>query len=149
MKRKSVGRTVIARGWMFLVAAVVVAVASFAVYRLHGVFGTHVNTATPGGGADEIAAYNPKTVLLEVFGDPGATARISYTDLQAQPQHIDATPLPWSYQDSTTSPAVITNIMAQSDGSYLGCRIVIDGVVKVEKVVEATSAYTYCLDKSG
>jgi hypothetical protein len=142
------GRAV-ARGWMFLVAAVVVAVASFAVYRLHGVFGTHVNTATPGGGADEIAAYNPKTVLLEVFGQPGATARISYTDVHAQPQLIDSTPLPWSSEDSTTTPAVVTNIMAQTSGGYLGCRITIDGVVKVEKVVEAPGAYTYCLDKSG
>ena len=67
MKRESVGRTVIARGWMFIVAAVVVAAAAFAVYRLHGVFGSNVNTATPGGGAGEIAPFNPKTVLL--FGD--------------------------------------------------------------------------------
>ena len=149
MKRESVGRTVIARGWMFIVAAVVVAAAAFAVYRLHGVFGSNVNTATPGGGAGEIAPFNPKSVLLEVFGEPGATARISYTDVHAQPQHIESTPLPWSYEDTTTTPAVITNVMAQSDGSSLGCRITIDGQVKVEKVVEAPSAYTYCLDKSG
>ena len=149
VRRRGLMRRAVGRGWMVLVALVVVAAAAFAVYRLHAVFGSHVNTATPGGGADEISAYNPKTVLLEVFGDPGATARISYTDLQAQPQHIESTPLPWSYEDTTTSPAVITNIMAQSDGGYLGCRITIDGVVKVEKVVEAASPYTYCLDKSG
>lgn len=149
MKRKSVGRTVIARSWMFIVAAVVVAVAAFAVYRLHGAFGSHVNTTTPGGGADEISAYNPKTVVLEVFGQPGATARISYTDVHAQPQHIEATALPWSHEESTTSPAVVANIMAQSDGGSLGCRITIDGVVKVERWVDAPAAYTYCLDKSG
>ena len=148
-KRKSVGRVVIARLWMLIVAVVVVAVAGFAVYRLHGIFGTHVNTATPGGGADQFAPFNPKSVVLEVFGEPGATARISYTDVHAQPQLIDSAPLPWSYEDSTTTPAVITNIMAQSSGSYLGCRITIDGEVKVEKVVEAPGPYTYCLDKSG
>ena len=149
MKRKSVGRAVLARGWMLIVAAVVVAAASFTVYRLHGVFGSHVNTATPGGGGDELAAFNPKSVVLEVFGEPGATARISYTDVHAEPQLIDSTPLPWYYEDSTTSPAVVTNIMAQSDGSSLGCRITIDGEVKVEKVVDAPNAYTYCLDKTG
>ena len=149
VKRKSVGRAVLARGWMLIVALVVVGAAGFAVYRLQAVFGSHVNTATPGGGADEISAYNPKTVVLEVFGQPGATARISYTDVHAQPQHVESTPLPWSHEESTTSPAVVANIMAQSDGGSLGCRITIDGVVKVEKVVEAPSAYTYCLDKSG
>ena len=148
-KRRSVGRRVMARGWMLIVAAVVVAAAGFSVYRLQAVFGSHVNTATPGGGADEISAYNPKTVVLEVFGQPGATARISYTDVRAQPQHIEATALPWYHEESTTAPAVVANIMAQSDGGSLGCRITIDGVVKVERWVDAPAAYTYCLDKSG
>lgn len=134
---------------MLIVAAVVVGAAGFAVYRLQGVFGSHVNTSTPGGGADEITAFNPKTVVLEVFGNPGSTARISYTDVDAQPQLIDSTPLPWAYEDSTTTPAVVANIMAQSDGGAVGCRITIDGVVKVEKWVDGPAAYTYCLDKSG
>lgn len=146
-KRRLMSRA-IARTWMLIVAAVVVGAAGFAVYRLHGVFGTHVNTATPGGGADEISAFNPKTVVLEVFGNPGSTARISYTDVHAQPQMIESASLPWAYEDSTTTPAVVTNIMAQSDG-LVGCRITIDGVVKVEKWVDGPAAYTYCLDKSG
>ncbi|MFM9034987.1 MAG: MmpS family transport accessory protein [Mycobacterium sp.] len=135
--------------WMLIVAAVVIGAAGFSVYRLQGIFGTHVDTSTPGGGAGEIAAFNPKTVLLEVFGNPGSTARISYTDVDAQPQLIDSAPLPWAYEDSTTAPAVVTNIMAQSDGGAVGCRITIDGVVKAEKWVDAPAAYTYCLDKSG
>ena len=147
-KRRLMSRMV-SKTWMLIVAAVVIGAAGFAVYRLQGIFGSHVNTATPGGGADEIAAFNPKTVLLEVFGNPGSTARISYTDVHAQPQLIDSVPLPWAYQDSTTTPSVITNIMAQSDGGVVGCRITIDGVVKVEKWVDAPAAYTYCLDKAG
>ncbi len=134
---------------MFLVAIAVVAITGYTVHRLHYAAGGESSTATVDVGAEPIAPFNPKNVLLEVFGEPGATARISYTDIHAQPQHVDGTTLPWAYQDSTTSPAVVVNIMAQSDGGYLGCRIVIDGVVKVEKVVEGTSAYTYCLDKSG
>ena len=147
-KRRLMSRMV-SKTWMLIVAAVVIGAAGFAVYRLQGIFGSHVNTATPGGGADEIAAFNPKTVLLEVFGNPGSTARISYTDVHAQPQLIDSVPLPWAYQDSTTTPSVITNIMAQSDGGVVGCRITIDGMVKVEKWVDAPAAYTYCLDKAG
>lgn len=134
---------------MFLVAIAVVAIAGFTVYRLHYAADTKPDNTTADTGAEAIAPFNPKRVLLEVFGEPGATAKISYTDIHAQPQHVEGTTLPWAYSDTTTAPAVVVNIMAQSDGSYLGCRIVIDGVVKVEKVVEAASAYTYCLDKSG
>jgi hypothetical protein len=41
------------------------------------------------------------------------------------------------------------NISAQGDGSTLGCRITVDGVVKTERVANDPGAYTYCLDKSG
>ncbi|MCB1286583.1 MAG: transport acessory protein MmpS [Mycobacterium sp.] len=134
---------------MPIVAAVVVGVGGFTVFRLHGEFGSDHSTATPGGGADEIVPFNPKNVVLEVFGDAGAVAMISYTDVHANPQHVGATTLPWSYRDSTTTPAVIANVMAQSDGSYLGCRIIIDGEVKVERVVDIPGGYVSCLDKSG
>lgn len=134
---------------MVLVAAAVIAIAGFTVYRLHHAADANVDKSATGSSAPAITPFNPKHVLLEVFGDPGATAKISYTDVNAQPQHVDGTTLPWAYEDTTTKPAVVVNIMAQSDGNSLGCRIVIDGVVKVEKVVDAPSAYTYCLDKSG
>lgn len=138
----------LARNWLVLVAAVVVALAGFAVYRLQGAFGSQ-DPATPGGMADQIVPFNPKQVQLQVFGEPGATATITYTDVDSRPQRADDVVLPWSYEDSTTTPAVLVNVQAQGDGSSLGCRITIDGVVKVERLENATSAYVYCLDKSG
>ena len=137
------------RGWIVLVVIVVVALASFAVYRLHGIFGSNQVAATPGGAGDQIVPFNPKRVVLEVFGDPGATATISYLDVDARPQQVDGATLPWSYEDSTTKPAVVVNIVAQGNGSTLGCRIIVDGVVKAENTVNVAGAYTYCLDKSG
>lgn len=134
---------------MLVVAAIVVGVAGLSVYRLHGIFGSDPNTATPAGAAGELAAVTPKHVVVEVFGEPGATADISYTDVHARPQHVDGAALPWSYEDSTTTPAVLTNVMAQGDGGSLGCRIIIDGEVKTEHVVDTPHAYTFCLDKSG
>ncbi len=53
--------------------------------------------------------FNPKQVQLEVFGEPGATATITYTDVNARPQRVDDAALPWSYEDSTTTPAVVVN----------------------------------------
>ncbi len=141
-------RSVFARGWLVWVTIGVVALAAFAVYRLHGAFGT-LDVATPGGGADQIVPFNPKRVSLEVFGDPGATATITYTDVDSRPQRVDNAPLPWSYQDSTTTPAVLLNLQAQGDGYNLGCRITVDGIVKVERSVSESYAYVFCLDKSG
>lgn len=134
---------------MVVVAIVVVALAGFSVYRLHGIFGSHNNTSTASGVSNEIVPFNPKQVIYEVFGDPGATATINYQDVHAAPQRVDNAPLPWSYTITTTDPAVIANVVAQGDGRTLGCRIRVNGVVKDERTVNALSAYTFCLDKSG
>ena len=136
------------RHWIVLVAVVVIALAAFAVYRVQGMFGSHTGGAGAGAMPDQIVPFNPKRVLLEVFGTPGATATITYLDVNATPRHVDTT-LPWTYQDSTTVPAVLTNIQAQTDGSTVGCRITIDGVVKVEQSSDGADAYVFCLDKSG
>jgi len=141
-------RSIAARGWLVWVTIVVIGLAAFAVDRLQGAFGSQ-NTATPAGVADQIEPFNPKRVQLEVFGDPGATATISYLDVDARPQRVDNAPLPWIYDDTTTTPAVLVNISAQGDGSTLGCRITVDGVVKTENIANDPSAYTFCLDKSG
>ena len=57
---------------MVLVAVVVVALAGFGIYRLHGIFGSHNNTSANSGLSNEIVPFNPKQVVLEVFGAPGA-----------------------------------------------------------------------------
>ena len=148
MQRFSPGRALMRR-WMPLVAVLVVAVAGFAVYRLNGIFGSHAVTSTGSGNANEIVPFNPKHVVLEVFGPPGTTATITYLDVNAQPQRVDGATLPWSYDTTTTQPAVFVNVSAQGDSSSIGCRIKIDDVVKDERSVDTLNAFTYCLDKSG
>ena len=91
----------------------------------------------------------PQNVVYEVFGAPGATATINYQDVHAAPQRVDNVPLPWSYTITTTDPAVIANLVAQGNGNTLGCRIIVNGVVKDERTVNELNAYTFCLDKSG
>jgi uncharacterized membrane protein len=148
MQRLSIGSR-LRRRWMVLVAIFVVAVAGFAVYRLNGIFGSEDVTSTPSGGANEIVPFNPKRVVLEVFGPPGTTATITYLDVNAQPQRVDGAMLPWAYDTTTTQPAVFVNVSAQGDSDSIGCRIKIDNVVKDERTVNTLNAYTYCLDKSG
>nr|MCH9733479.1 MmpS family protein [Actinomycetes bacterium] len=140
--------SLVKRGWMVLVAVVVVAVAGFSVYRLHGIFGSDQDDSAASGVSDEIIAFNPKQVVLEVFGVPGAVATINYLDVNAQPQRVDNATLPWSHTITTTDPSVFANVVAQGDGDSLGCRITVDGVVTDERSVYNVNAYTFCLDKS-
>ncbi|CQD20969.1 membrane protein mmpS6 [Mycobacterium europaeum] len=148
MKRISVA-SLVKRGWMVLVAVLVVTLAGFAIYRLHGIFGSNANTSANSGLSNEIVPFNPKQVVLEVFGAPGATATINYLDVNAQPQQVKDAPLPWSFTITTTEPAVLGNVVAQGNGDTLGCRITVNGEVKDQRTVNKVDAYTFCLDKSG
>jgi Mycobacterium membrane protein len=141
--------SLVKRWWMGLVAVLVVATAGFGVYRLHGIFGSHHSSSAAEGIANEIVPFNPKHVVLEVFGAPGAVATINYLDVNAQPQQVLDAPLPWSFTLTSTEPAIVGNVVAQGNGNTIGCRITVNGVVKDERTVNAVNAYTYCLDKSG
>ena len=148
MQRVSIRRRLSQR-WMVLVAVAVIAVAGFAVYRLHGIFASQDVVSTPNNSANEIVPFNPKHVVIEVFGPPGTVATVTYLDVNAQPQRADAVTLPWAYDTTTTQPAVFVNVAAQGNSDSIGCRIKIDDVVKDERSVNTLNAYTYCLDKSG
>jgi hypothetical protein len=44
-------------------------------------------------------------------------------------------------------PAIIGNVVAQGDSDSIGCRIVVDGQVKAERISNEVNAYTHCLVK--
>src|ERR1700737_2080119 len=128
---------------MLLVAGAVVAAAGFAVYRMHGIFGSHNNTSNASAISNELISFNPKHVVLQVFGPPGTVATINYLDVNAQPQHVDGATLPWSYDIMTTEPAVFVNVVAQGNSDSIGCRISIYGGVKNERTVNTINAHAY------
>lgn len=136
------------RWWQVPVAVVVIAAAAFGVYRLQGMFGSDAGAPSGGAPPNEIVAFNPKTVTLEVFGAPGTVATINYLDVDAQPQTVRDTALPWSHTMTTTLPAVFGDLVAQGDSDFIGCRITVNGVAKEERSVYKVNAYTFCLDKS-
>jgi Mycobacterium membrane protein len=43
---------------------------------------------------------------------------------------------------------VSPNIIAQSDGGRISCRITVDGVLKDERTSDGVNAQTFCLVKS-
>ena len=136
------------RTWIVLVVVVVVAIAGFCVYRLHGVFGKTQLTRPGSGLANDTKPFNPKQVTYEIFGPDGTVATINYLDLQAQPQEVKDVSLPWSLTLTTTAPAASANIVAQGDSDSIGCRITVNGVVKDEKWSDEVNAQTFCLVKS-
>lgn len=136
------------RVWILLVILVAVAVAVFCVDRLHGVFGKTELTRPGAGIASDPKPFNPKVVIYEIFGPPGAVATINYLNLDAQPQEVKDVALPWSITLTTTAPAASANIVAQGDSDSISCRITVNGEVKDEKTTDGVNAETFCLVKS-
>ena len=62
--------------------------------------------------------------------------------------HLVNVPLPWSITLSTTLPAVSANLMAQTDGDEIGCRVTVNGTVREEQTANGVNAQTFCLVKS-
>jgi len=146
-KRRSARKGLVRRIWIPLVMILVVAVGTVTVVRLHGIFGSHQHVSDAGN-LDAIVAFNPKRVVYEIFGPAGATATINYLDADAQPQEVDNAALPWSFRIETTMSSVVANVIAQGDGATLGCRIIVNDVVRDQLLVEAHNAATTCLVKS-
>lgn len=133
---------------MALVTVVVLGVAGFAMYRLNGTFAAAHRTSAVSGISNEIIPFNPKQMVLEVFGTPGSAATINYLDVDAQPQQVLDATLPWSYTITTTEPAVMGNLVAQGDGDFIGCRITVNGVITDERSTNNVDGFIACLDKS-
>ncbi|HKP41346.1 MmpS family transport accessory protein [Mycobacterium sp.] len=135
------------RVWVPLVILLVVVIAAFCVDRFRGFFGHTVLTKPGAGLVNDPEPFNPKEVKYEIFGN-GSQATINYLDLDAQPQKAVNTALPWTLTLTTTAPAASPNIVAQSDGDSITCRITVDGVVKDERTTDGVNAQTFCLVKS-
>jgi hypothetical protein len=134
------------RLWIPLVLIVVLTVSGLVVTRLHKMFASQDLNANAGAGI-EIVQFNPKVLVYDVYGPPGATAQISYFDADATVHSVTAA-LPWSVTLSTTLPAVSASLMAQADGDHVGCRVTVNGTVREEQSADGINAQTYCLVKS-
>jgi hypothetical protein len=134
------------RLWLPVLVVVAVVAGAATVSQLREVFGANPVLVTPVG-ADKADSFNPKVVTYDVFGS-GSTGLINYVDLDGIPQRVEGVPLPWSLTLSTTVPAVSANILAQSDGGTVTCRITVDGEVKEEHTATGVNAQTFCVVKS-
>lgn len=138
---------VLRTAWIPLVVLLVIGCGGFIVWRVHGIFGTEKRPSYVDGQVHDTKPSNPKQMIYEVFGPSGTVADISYFDVNSQPRQVDGARLPWSLKITTTSPSVVGSIVAQGDSDSIGCRIVVNGEIKAERISNEVNAYTHCLVK--
>ncbi|WP_110781815.1 MmpS family transport accessory protein [Mycolicibacterium parafortuitum] len=136
------------RAWIPLVLVIVLVVAGFAVWRLRGMFASNPLPTYAGNVTEDSNKSDPKILRYEIWGEPGAVADINYTDAEGDATQLVNVPLPWSVDIETDAVALTGNVVAQGDGSFIGCRITGDGRVKDERTISNVSAYIYCIAKA-
>ena len=136
------------RFWVPLLIAVVVIVGAFTVMRVRTFFGTGAGGGITSAKVDDTKPFNPKVVVYEITGEPGAMADVNYLDLDAEPQRVDGVSLPWTLRLSTTAPSAFPYVVAQGNGSRISCRITVDDELKDERTSTGLNAQTFCLVKS-
>lgn len=137
---------ILGRIWLPVLIVVAATVGGYTVANVRTVFGSNPVIVVPES-SDSAKSFNPKIVTYEVFGT-GSTAVVNYLDLNGKPQRVPDATLPWSLTLRTTTPAVTPNIIAQSDGHAITCRVTVDNEVKDERTVTGADAETFCLVKS-
>jgi hypothetical protein len=92
--------------------------------------------------------FTPKRLTYELFGSIGEGGMVDYVDVDQHPHRIDLTTLPWSHLETTTLTVVSGSISAQVHGGQIGCRILVDDVVRDEQSDTHQDADVTCRVKS-
>lgn len=132
------------RAWIPLVVLAVIGGAVVSVSRIRAVSGADKHSPYGKSEVADIGQLSKKSVVYEVDGPVGTVADISYFDVNSDPRRVDRARLPWSIQIVVTSAAVLSSVVAQGDSNSIGCRILVDGQVKAERISHEVNAFTYC-----
>jgi hypothetical protein len=135
---------VLRRLWIPLVILTVIGAGGWTVSRLHDVFGSEKRPLYADAASTNTKPFNPKHMTYEVFGPTGTVASISYFDVNAEPRRVEEAPLPWSVEFASSEATALAGVAAQGNSDSLGCRILVDGVVKAEKITREPSAFVSC-----
>lgn len=146
MSQRSVVRTVLAKIWLPLAAVVVLGVGGVGMFKVHeSSEPPPVLAANPPQAPEE---FTPKSLTYELFGSIGDGGILDYIDIDGHPHKVDLTTLPWSHTETTTLTVVSGSISAQVHGGQVGCRMLVDGVVRDEQSATHEDADVTCRVKS-
>ncbi|OBI14901.1 hypothetical protein A5712_29690 [Mycobacterium sp. E2327] len=146
MSPRPVGRRVLARIWLPLVAVIALVVGGVAMYKVH-----QFSEPPPVITVNQPAAppeFSVKRLTYELFGSVGEGGMLVWVDINGHPHRVDLTTLPWSHTEATTLTVVSGSLSAQVHGGQVGCRLRVNGVVRAEQSDTNQDAHVYCLVKS-
>ncbi|ETB13797.1 MmpS family transport accessory protein [Mycobacterium avium] len=146
MSPRSTGRAVLARIWMPLVAVVAVGVGLLCMYKVHQFSEPGPVITVNGPQAPE--QFNLKRITYEVFGSVGQGGKLVYVDIDGHPHQVDITTLPWTHTESTTLSVASGSISVHVHGGQVGCRMLVNDVVRDEQSGNHQDADVQCRVKS-
>jgi hypothetical protein len=139
-------RTVLRRVWLPLVTVLALGAGAVCIWKVH-------QLSEPGPVPTVLTAqapeqFTPKHLTYELFGSIGDGGILSYVDINGHPHRVDLTELPWSHTETTTLTVVSGSISAQVDGGQVGCRMLVNDVVRDEQSSTHADADVTCRVKS-
>jgi hypothetical protein len=144
--RRPTTRTVLARAWLPLVIVVALAIGALGMWKVHQSSAPGpVLAVNPPQAPEE---FTPKRLTYELFGDIGSGGLLDYIDIDGHPHEIQLTDLPWSHTETTTLTVVSGSISAQVHGGQVGCRMLVNDVVRDEQSATRQDADVTCRVKS-
>ena len=135
-----------ARVWMPLVAVIAIAVGAVGMWKVH-----QFSNPPPVITVNSPAAppeFNIKRLTYELSGSVGDGGMLVWVDIDGHPHQVNLTSLPWSHTEATTLTVVSGSISAQVRGGQVGCRLLVNGVVRAEQSDTHPDAHVFCLVKS-
>jgi Mycobacterium membrane protein len=131
---------------MPLVAVVALGVGVVCMWKVHQLSAPSPAPAVNGPQAPQ--EFTPKQLTYELFGSVGDGGMLDYVDIDQHPHRVDLTELPWSHTETTTLTVVSGSISAQVRGGQIGCRMLVNGVVRDEQSATHQDADVTCRVKS-
>ncbi len=136
----------LARVWLPLVVVVALGLGALSMYKVHQSSAPGpVLAVNPPQAPEE---FTPKRLTYELFGDVGSGGMLDYIDIDGHPHEVQLSELPWSHTETTTLTVVSGSISAQVHGGQVGCRMLVDDVVRDEQTATRQDADVTCRVKS-
>jgi hypothetical protein len=131
---------------MPLVTVIAVSIGLVCMYKVHQFSEPAPVITVNGPQAPE--EFNVKRLTYEVFGSVGKGGTLVYVDIDGHPHQVDVTALPWSHIESTTLTVASGAISVHVHGGQVGCRMLVDGIVRDEQKSSHPDADVECRVKS-
>jgi Mycobacterium membrane protein len=130
--------------WLPVVVLVVIAVVGYGVNTVRDMSEAITNPPVTGTIPATVVQINPKNVTYEVFGNLGGGGKVTYAALDSRPMEVTLASLPWSHSETTMASSATLSLVAQVDGSSVGCRILVNGEVRDQHSITHEAAAVAC-----